>query len=89
MKDLYLSRDFAPAIAAALQELVGARITEVFPSLRNIFVEGLEPSGLFQENLGQLSDYPITISVWEKDSNMDEYSNIDEYSDTDEYRANE
>ena len=65
VKDLYLSRDVAPAIAAALQELVGARITEVFPTLRNIFVEGLEPSGPFEENLGrQLSDYPIPISVW-------------------------
>ena len=71
VKNLYLSREFAPGIAAALQELVGSRITEVLPSLQNIFVEGLQPSGPFQENDGQfvaarqLSDHPIAISVWD------------------------
>jgi len=67
VKNLYLSKDFAPGIAAPLQEIVG---TEVLPSLQNIFVEGLEPSGPFQENIGQfvaareLSGHSITISVW-------------------------
>ena len=76
VKNLHLCKEFAPGIAAALQELVGARITEVLPSLRNIFVRGLEPSGSFQENIGQfvaarqLSDHPIAISVWDKGSNM-------------------
>ena len=71
VKNLYLSKEFAPSIAAALQELVGAIITEVLPSLRNIFVEWLEPSEYFQEHIGQfvaarqLSDHPIAISVWE------------------------
>jgi hypothetical protein len=75
VKNLYLSKDFAPGIAAALQELVGDGITEVLPGLQNIFVEGLEPSGPFQENIGQfvagrqLSEHPIAISVWDKDSN--------------------
>ena len=70
VKNLYLSKKFAPGIAFALQELVGGRITEVLPSLQNIFVKGLEPSGLFQENIGQfvaarrLSGHPIAISVW-------------------------
>ena len=69
VKNLYLSKDFAPGIAAALQEIVG---TEVLPSLQNIFVEGLEPSGPFQENIGQfvaarqLSGRPIAISVWNR-----------------------
>ena len=49
VKNLYLSKKFAPDIAAALQELVGGRITEWLPSLENIFVEGLEPWGPFQE----------------------------------------
>ena len=72
VKDLYLSKNFSPAIAAVLKDLVGGRITEVLPSLQNIFVEGLEPSGSLQENFGQfvaarqLSDHPITISVWRK-----------------------
>ncbi len=69
VKNLYLSKDFAPGIAAALQGIVG---TEVLPSLQNIFVEGLEPSGPFQENIGQfvaarqLSGRPIAISVWNR-----------------------
>jgi hypothetical protein len=73
VKNLYLDKEFAPGIAAALQELVGG-ITEVLPSLQKILVEGLEPSGPFQKSIGQfvaarqLSDHPITISVWNKDS---------------------
>jgi hypothetical protein len=75
-KDLYLSKEFAPGIAAALQELVGARITEVLPSLENIFMEGLESSGPLQESIGRfvaarlLSDHPIAISAWDKDFDM-------------------
>ena len=73
VKNLYLSKESAPGVAAALQELVGDRITEVFFSLQSIFVKGLEPSGPFRENIGQLvaarqlSDHPIAISVWEID----------------------
>jgi hypothetical protein len=76
VKDLYLSREFAPGIAAALQELVGARITDVLPSLHNVFMEGLEPSGPLQESIGRfvaarlLSDHPIAISVWHTGSNV-------------------
>ena len=63
-KNLYLSKEFAPGIAAALQELVGGRIIDVLPNLQNIFL------GSFQENIGQflaarqLLGHPITISVW-------------------------
>jgi hypothetical protein len=76
VKNLYLSKKSVPGIAAALQELVGGRIAKVLPSLQNIFVEGFDPSSLFQENFGQfitvrqLCDHPIAISVWDKDSNM-------------------
>jgi hypothetical protein len=72
VKDLYLSKEFAPGIAAALEELVGARITDVLPGLQNIFMEGLEPSGPLQESIGRfvaarrLSDHPIAISGWDK-----------------------
>ena len=90
VKDLYLSKIHAPGIAAALQELVGGRTTEVLPSLQNIFVEGLgvEPSGPFQENIGlfvaarQLSDHPITISDWDDDLDEDS-SDLDEDPDPD------
>jgi len=69
VKNLYLSNEFAPGIAAALQDIVG---TEVLPSLQNIFVEGLELSGPFQDNIGQfvaareLSGHSITVSVWDR-----------------------
>ena len=73
VKNLYLSKEFAPSIAAALYE---SRITEVLASLQNIFVEMLEPSGPFQEFIGHFvaarqlraSSHPISISVWEKES---------------------
>ncbi len=65
--NLYLSKEFAPSIVASLQEL---RMTEVLPSLQNIFVEALETPGSFQETIAQfvaarkLSDHPISISDW-------------------------
>ncbi|KAI0273170.1 hypothetical protein BGY98DRAFT_125274 [Russula aff. rugulosa BPL654] len=74
VKNLYLSKEFAPGIAAALHELIEGRITEVLPSLQNIFVEKLGPSGPFQEKIGQfiaarqLSNHPIAISDWDKNS---------------------
>ena len=47
VKNLYLPKEFAPGIAAALEELIDGRIAEVLPSLQNISVEGLKPSGPF------------------------------------------
>ena len=70
VKDLYLSKEFAPSIAAALQELVGGRTAEVLPILQNIYLEGLKPSGPIQEGIQkfvaarQLSSHPITVSRW-------------------------
>ena len=67
VKNLYLSKEFAPGVATALQGLVGR--TEVLPRLQNIFVEGLEPLGPLQESIEQfvaarkLSGHPIAISV--------------------------
>jgi hypothetical protein len=71
VKNLYLFKEFAPGIVAALQELDGGRIAEVLPSLQNILVKGLEPSGPFRENVRQfvaarqLSNHTITISGWD------------------------
>ena len=81
VKNLYLSKEFAPGIAAALQDLVGDRIMEVLPSLQKIFVRKLGPSGPFREKIGQfvaarqLSDHPIVISDWDWD-NFD-WGNLD------------
>ena len=75
VKNFYLSREFAPGIAAALQQLVGGRITELLPSPQNIFVERFEPLGSFQRNLCQfvvarlLASHCITVFLWERQSN--------------------
>ena len=73
VKNLYISKEFAPHIVAALQELVGGRTTEVLPTLQNIFLEEVEPGGRVQEDIGrivsarQLSGHTITVSHWERD----------------------
>jgi hypothetical protein len=72
VKTLYLSREFAPRIGPALQELVGGRATEVLPALRSLFVEQLHRSRPVQEAIGefvaarQLSGHPISISYWDR-----------------------
>jgi hypothetical protein len=72
VKNLYLSREFAPHVASAMQELVGGKVAEVLPTLQNIFLEGLQPSGPIQEDIQkfvaarQPSGNPITVSVWER-----------------------
>jgi hypothetical protein len=69
VENLYLSEEFAPGIAATLQELVEDRIAELLPNLQNIFVEGLQvkSSGHLQENIWQFAAarwHPIAISAW-------------------------
>lgn len=70
VKNLYLSKEFAPRIAPALRQLVGGRVMEVLPTLQNIFVEDFQPSGPVHEAIGQFvasrqrSDHPIVISGW-------------------------
>jgi hypothetical protein len=72
VKNLYLSKSVAPPFARALQGLVGSGMTEVLPTLQNIFLEGQQPSGPLLEGIGkfvaarQLSDHPITVSLWER-----------------------
>ena len=70
VKNLYLAKEFAPRIAPALRQLVGGRMTEVLPALRNLFVEDFQSSGPVHEAFGQFvasrrrSDHPIVISDW-------------------------
>ena len=72
VKSLYLSEEFVPRIAPALQELVGGRTAEVLPTLENIFLEGLQPSGPLEEGIEkfvaarQLTNRPVTVSHWDK-----------------------
>jgi hypothetical protein len=85
VKDVYLSEEFAPGIAVALQELFGFRITEVLPGVRNIFVEGLETAKPFRENIAQFVTerehfaYPVVVSDWDKDPKI---KSMDEDSDS-------
>ena len=71
VKNLYLCEEIAPRIMPALQELVGGRTTEVLPTLQNIFLEVLQPSGSVQEGIQQfiaarqVTIHPIAVSLWE------------------------
>ena len=74
VEDLYLSKELAPCVVPALEELVGVRTTEVFPNLQNIFVEELQESGPVQEGIEkfvaarQVPSHPIAVTRWDRDS---------------------
>ena len=71
VNQLFLSREFAPRIAPALQELVGGRTNEVLPTLQSISWEGLQPSGVVPGIIQKfvtarhLSDHPVAVIPWE------------------------
>ena len=77
VKNLYLSKQFAPRITLALQELVEGRMMGQLPILRNIFLEELDPLGPVQEGIGRfaatrrLSGHPIAVSLWDRDLEKD------------------
>ncbi|KAN0126443.1 hypothetical protein V8E52_000083 [Russula decolorans] len=79
VKNLYLCQKFVPRIAPALQELVGARTAEVLPTLENIFLEGLRPSGPLREGIEkfvtarQLTNHPVAVSRWDRDPKQYKY----------------
>jgi hypothetical protein len=70
VKNLYLSKAFAPRIAPTLEILVGGRTTEALPTLQNIFLEDFQPLGPVHKAIEQfvaarqLSDHPIVIYPW-------------------------
>jgi hypothetical protein len=72
VKYLYISSEFAPRIAPALQELVGERGTEMLNALRSLFLEDFLPSGRVHEIIGrfaaarQRASHPIAVSRWER-----------------------
>ena len=74
VKNLYLSKQFVPRVASALQEIVGDGTTTVLSTLQNLYLEGFEPSESLQEDIErfvsarQLTNHPVSISVWEKES---------------------
>ena len=77
VQSLYVSREFAPSISTALQELVRERTSEVLPALQYLFLEGLRQSQSVQASIGlfvaarQLVSHPIAVSLWIKDADID------------------
>ena len=71
-KNLYLSKELAPCVVPALQELVGISTTEAFPNLQNIFLEELQESGPVQEGIEkfvaarQVTGHAIAVSRWDR-----------------------
>ena len=71
VKNLYLSKGVAPHIASALQELVGDGMTEVLPTLQNIFLEGFQPSRPAPKGIQhfvaarQATTHPVAVSFWD------------------------
>ena len=77
VKNLYISEEFKPRIVPALEELVGARTTEVLPTLENLFLAGLQPSGPLQEGIEkfvaarQLISHSVAVSRWDRNLEHD------------------
>jgi hypothetical protein len=93
VRHLYLSRDMAPRIGLALQELVGSRTTETLPNLEVILLEGLESSGPVtpvQEDIRQfvasrqVTSHPIVVTLWERKVEYEEYDGEDFDGDLEE-----
>ena len=74
VKNLYLSQEFVPCIAPALEELVGGRTTEVLPVLENIFSD--QPPGSIHTSVQRfvaarwLTSRPVAVSLWDRHFTM-------------------
>ena len=74
VKKLCISKEYVSHIILALQELVGDNRTEVLPSLQNVFLEELQPSGPIRKSIEQfisarqLSSNPVAVSLWDRDT---------------------
>jgi hypothetical protein len=72
VKNLYVCEEYAQCISPVLQEIVGERVTEVFPALERLFLEDLPQSGPVQEAIGhfvaarQLLGHPVAVSDWDR-----------------------
>jgi hypothetical protein len=79
VKNLYLSEEYVPRIAPALQELVGERTTEVLPTLENIFLRRFKTSEPLHEGIEKfvaarrLTSHPVAVSSWHKVEFWDVY----------------
>jgi hypothetical protein len=71
VKNLYLSKEFAPRIAPVLRELVG-EVVEILPALQSLFLEDVSQAGIVQGAIvqfvaaRQISGHRIAIFHWDK-----------------------
>ena len=67
VQSLYVSKKLGPLVAPALEELTDEGATTVFPNLRTLFLEELQPSGSVREAIEAfvatrwLSDHPVAF----------------------------
>jgi hypothetical protein len=72
VKSLYISGKLVATVAAALKELTKERAMDAFPTLCNLYLEGLQSSGFVQELINtfvasrQLSDQAVVAQSWER-----------------------
>jgi hypothetical protein len=72
VKNLYLSENFARRIAPALEELGGDMVTEMLPTVENVFIEKFKlygpVNGAFCNFAAtrQLSGHPVVVSDWDR-----------------------
>ena len=73
VKNLYLSQEFESRIMPSPQDLVGERTAEVLPTLQNLFLEGLDTSGVGpvqkaseQFVAARQASQPIAVSRWHR-----------------------
>ncbi len=73
LKDLYLGKELAIHAMLTLMELAKQGRAEYLPTLQNIFIEGLQPSGPIKGDIKQfvaarqLSGRPVAVHRWEKE----------------------
>jgi len=72
VKNLYLTDEIARHVCGALRELSRERVTEVLPSLQNVFVDGSRSFEQIEEAMRpfvaarQLSGRPVAIDHWRR-----------------------
>ena len=72
VKSLYVSERLGPFVASALENLFGESVTEVLPSLDNLFIEGFGSSESVENtiksfvSIRQSSGYPVIVRRWER-----------------------
>ena len=73
VKSLYVSKNLGPFVACALENLTGENVTQVLPTLDNLFFEGFGSSGFVEETIKsfvstrQLSGRPVIVRCWEQE----------------------